>query len=628
MVTTSLWHLPSPARAQPDSPYPHDPEKSRLMGQFLHITDIHPDEFYINGGSISTSCHRNTTDDDEDDMKRRMMLRPGRTDGGFGGLYGSPYSICDSPFSLANATFDWIDRNLIGSLDFVIWTGDNARHDSDNERPRTQNEIEDLNKAIANKFLETFTPDKDDPFEQRIPIVPSIGNNDVYPHNIMEKGPNRILQHFSDIWSKFIPESQYHTFQHGGYYVSEVVPGKITVFSLNTLYFFNQNAAVDGCFNEDEPGTDQMDWLEVELESLRKRKMTAYLTGHVPPARKSYSPTCFVRYTDIALRFQDVIVGHLFGHANIDHFIILSQSTLKSDSLDAEAEAEAEDLEEQLEEMHVKGRKIQGLSGSKSDQGSSKQMALDAWISDPSNTTTAKNRKSISSLSTASSRTRQRLQQEAMSFDVADEDEYYAFHNLGLNSYLIELWEQYEDVPKKAKMTDFAIALVSPSVVPTYNPALRVYTYQLAIEKPERPHQAPQQTLQHDEDYMEQKEEFETIAESDINGKKKKPKKPKKPRKPTRPANPPAVPSITFGFPLNYTQYFVNLTMANSEALLDATKPVEYQVEYRSREDYGLKDLSVPEWLGLARRIVKSEESKKQYMAWMVVLTGTENEHF
>lgn len=128
MVTTSLWHLPSPAGAQPDSPYPYDPETSRLMGQFLHITDIHPDEFYINGGSISTSCHRNTTDDDDDGMMRRMMLRPGRTEGGHGGLFGSPYSICDSPFSLANATFDWIDRNLITSLDFVVWTGDNARY--------------------------------------------------------------------------------------------------------------------------------------------------------------------------------------------------------------------------------------------------------------------------------------------------------------------------------------------------------------------------------------------------------------------------------------------------------------------------------------------------------------------
>lgn len=430
----------------------------------------------------------------------------------------------------------------------------------------------------------------------------------------MEAGPNRILQHFSEIWSVFIPESQYHTFQHGGYYASEVVPGKITVVALNTLYFFNQNAAVDGCDNEDEPGTDQMDWLEVELESLRMRKMTAYLTGHVPPARKSYSPTCFVRYTDIALRFQDVIVGHLFGHANIDHFFILSQATLQNDSVDAEAE---EDLKEQQ-------RKIQGSSSSTSDQGSNRQTALDTWIN---NNNTSSRSISPSSLSTASGRTRQRLEQEAMSFDVADEDEYNAFHTtLGLNSYLIELWEQYEDIPKKAKMTDFAIALVAPSVVPTYNPALRVYTYQLAIEKPERPGQ-PLQASQQDQNDIEAVE-YEALGDSDSNGKKKPKKKPKKPRKPTRPANPPAVPPITFGFPLNYTQYFVNLTMANSEAVLDPSKPVEYQVEYRSREDYGLKDLSVPEWLTLAKRIVKSEKLKNQYMAWMVVLTGTENDHF
>ncbi|KAK3810559.1 MAG: Metallo-dependent phosphatase-like protein [Linnemannia gamsii] len=586
MVTTSLWHLPSSATAQPDRQEPYDPDKSRLVGQFLHITDIHPDEFYMNGGSISTSCHRNTTDED-DDMRMRGMRKRTTTS-----MYGSPYSICDSPFSLANATFDWIDRNLIGSLDFVVWTGDNARHDSDNERPRTQKEIEDLNKAIANKFLETFTPDKDDPFEQRIPIVPSIGNNDVYPHNIMEAGPNRILQHFSDIWSAFIPESQYHTFQHGGYYTSEVVPGKITVVALNTLYFFNQNAAVDGCDNEDEPGTDQMDWLEVELESLRRRKMTAYLTGHVPPARKSYSPTCFVRYTDIALRFQDVIVGHLFGHANIDHFFILSQATLQGD-----------DSVYAAEELEAEGSSQEG-----------RQAALRPWNSTKGNINT-----SPTSISTARGRTRQRLEKEAVLYDVAEEHEHYAFHTLGLNSYLIELWEQYEDIPKKAKMSDFAIALVAPSVVPTYNPALRVYNYQLAIEKPVGPDQS---NWKIDEDEVE----VEVAVEVSENGKKKK--KPKKPKKPTRPANPPAVPPVTFGFPLNYTQYYVNLTQVNSDAVLEPTKQVEYQVEYRSREDYGLKDLSVPEWLSLAKRIVKSEQMKQQYLAWMVVWTGTENDHF
>ncbi|KAF9182395.1 Endopolyphosphatase [Haplosporangium sp. Z 11] len=553
--------------AQPDRGY--EPEESGLFGNFLHITDIHPDEFYIPGGTISSSCHKNTTDTDDDDGG---MTRPGRTDGGVGGKYGAPYSICDSPFRLTNATFDWIDRNLIGNIDFVVWTGDNARHDSDNEHPRTQKEIEDLNKAIAEKFLEIFTPDKDDPFQTRIPIVPSIGNNDVYPHNIMEAGPNRILQHFSNIWSEFIPESQYHTFQHGGYYTSEVVTGKIAAIALNTLYFFNQNAAVDGCDSDNEPGTEQMDWLEVELESMRKRKMVAYLTGHVPPARKSYSPSCYIRYTDIALRYQDVIVGHLFGHANIDHFFLLSQSTVTGASNDAD------DVEESI--MRAGAGHIRG-SAQKSFR------------------------------TTGLARSRQQDEDD-------NDNEYDPFHRLGLSSYLLELWEQYENIPKHAKLNDYAVVFVSPSVIPTYNPTLRVYSYQLAIKEENGPLTLGGVV----EESEKSEEEEEYLDESDENDLVKKKKK-KKPKKPKRPANPPAVPPTTFGFPLNYIQYWVNLTHTN---LLE-TKP-EFEIEYRTQEDYGLQDLSVVHWLDLAKKIVKKEKLRKQYLAWMVVLTGSENDYF
>ncbi|KAF9277831.1 Endopolyphosphatase [Mortierella alpina] len=591
-----LWCI-SPsctAAAQPDIGY--DPEKSRLVGRFLHITDIHPDEHYITDGSIASSCHRNSTDGDDDDLG---LLRPGRTDGGVGGFFGAPYSICDSPFSLANATFDWIDKNLMGNIDFVVWTGDNARHDSDNMHPRTQKEIEDLNRVIANKFLETFAPDKDDPFQQRIPIVPSIGNNDVYPHNIMEAGPNRILQHFSEIWAEFIPESQYHTFQHGGYYTSEVVAGKITVVSLNTLFFFNQNAAVNGCDDDDEPGTEQMDWLEVELESLRKRKMTAYLTGHVPPARKSYSPSCFIRYTDIALRFQDVIVGHLYGHANIDHFFILSQSTLTGYDVDGEATDDKDLGKEAIRTSQNPSLSSQTSLGLKS--GSLGENAVPTFP--------------------LSSR------KQAWEND-SEEDEFDPFHQLGLNSYLLELWSQYEDIPKHAKYNDYAIVYVAPSVIPTYNPALRIYTYQLAIEK-----DRPIETIVEKSEVLEIQEEESSSVEDDVDyvvsldGKKKKKrkhKKPKKPKKPKRPANPAAAPPITFGFPLNYTQYWVNLTQAN----LEPHKQPEFEVEYRTREDYGMKDLSVPHWLSLARKIVTDNRMREQYLAWMVVLTGTENDHF
>ncbi|KAG0199458.1 Endopolyphosphatase [Mortierella sp. GBA30] len=567
------------AAAQPN--IGHGPEKSRLMGQFLHITDIHPDEHYINSGTISSSCHRNITDGEDGEDKG--AIRPGRIDGGTGGFYGAPYSICDSPFSLANAT-----------------------HDSDNAHPRTQKEIEDLNRVIANMFLATFTPDKDDPFQQRIPIVPSIGNNDVYPHNIMEAGPNRILQHFSEIWSEFIPESQYHTFQHGGYYASEVVIGKITVVSLNTLFFFNQNAAVNGCDDADEPGTEQMDWLEVELESLRRRKMTAYLTGHVPPARKSYSPSCYVRYTDISLRYQDVIVGHLFGHANIDHFFLLSQATVTG----------AEEGNGTLEETRAEATDVAGTNSPSTAQQKSLRLELDD---------------STEGTATLSPNTKGHR-----TWDLQDDNqdhEYDPFHFLGLNSYLVELWSQYESIPEHPKLSDYAIVFVSPSVIPTYNPTLRVYTYQLVVEQnmlseamaiegevPET-QDGDMEALAEEEN--EQAEGYD-MEGNDLDGKKKKKKKPRKPRKPRRPNNPPAAPPITFGFPLNYTQYWVNLTHANMEP---AELP-KYEVEYRTREDYGLKDLGVKHWLDLARKIVKDDKLRDQYLAWMVVLTGTENDHF
>ncbi|KAG0236318.1 Endopolyphosphatase [Actinomortierella wolfii] len=656
--------------------YNSDPDE-RLVGKFLHITDIHPDEHYINGGTISSSCHSTTEQDDDDDDdddgdddhdgneeynskslvsnwrkwlgstrlfgntsnrkqdkndfkqargKKVSAMRPGRTSGGHGGKYGAPYSICDSPFSLVNATFDWIDKNLRDEIDFIVWTGDNARHDSDNEHPRTQQEIEELNLMIARKFLDTFAADPDDPLQRRLPIVPSIGNNDVYPHNIMMAGPNRILQHFSDIWADFIPEDQYHTFQFGGYYITEVIPDKLAVVALNTLYFFNQNTAVNGCDDEEEPGSMQLDWLEVELRSLRSRKMSVYLTGHVPPARKSYSPTCYRRYSEIALKYQDVIVGHFFGHANIDHFIVMSDDAIS------------------------KFPGLKTVEDTNEENNNNKEITMAVDEDDDGFAATEFNRYSAT----------------------------------GLSSYLIELWEQYESIPKHAKLNNYAIANVGPSVIPTYNPSLRVYEYQLNSQPPSEDDQEEEEDDDDDDDddgdgdnddepfsavseqsgprlgthlsasqrrfavtkditFGDAWEDGESSEEMDALKKKKKPRrKPRKPRKPRRPTYPPTPDPLTkLGHPLQYTQYWMNLTHVNEMQQeqqrrmrlglgMKGDEPPfatpEYAIEYNTRQDYGLETLGVQEYLKLARRIVSDNKMKNQYLAWMVVLTGTEND--
>lgn len=223
---------------------------------------------------------------------------------------------------MINATFKWIEDNLKNEIDFIIWTGDSARHDNDEEIPRTEKEVHKLNTMIADKFFDVFSKpdninDTDPSNDLLIPIIPSLGNNDFLPHNILRKGPNNVLRSFSQTWRKFIPEEQRHGFEQGGSFFVEVIPNKLAVFSLNTMYFFSSNAAVDGCESKSDPGYHTMEWLRIQLQFMRKRGVKAILTGHVPPARTpgkmSWDETCWQKYALWSERYRDVIVGSVYG---------------------------------------------------------------------------------------------------------------------------------------------------------------------------------------------------------------------------------------------------------------------------------------------------------------------------
>ncbi|KAF9009052.1 Metallo-dependent phosphatase-like protein [Cyathus striatus] len=281
---------------------------SKLHGRFLHITDMHPDPHYTVHSSQKTACHR-----------KKPKKKKDRA-----GYYGTPYSDCDSPLRLTNYTLDYLDENWASEIDFVIWTGDNARHDNDRKIPRTPTEIYELNRAVANRMDYVF-------LRKGIPVVPSLGNNDVWPHNILEPGPNKITNEFASIWSSFIPFPYLQVFQRGAYYSVEVIPNELAVVSLNTMYFYDSNKAISGCpyLDRDDPGNLQFDWLEVQLKMYRERGMQVWLSGHVPPSPGNYFPECYVRYVDLALRFQDTILGHLYGHMNVDHFFFLEAVDLQ-----------------------------------------------------------------------------------------------------------------------------------------------------------------------------------------------------------------------------------------------------------------------------------------------------------
>ncbi|KEY64792.1 hypothetical protein S7711_08071 [Stachybotrys chartarum IBT 7711] len=586
--------LPSDAGADQQVLQPHPPQSQTrpLQGRFLHITDFHPDPYYKVRTSTEEgiACHR---------------------DKGLAGTYGAEKTDCDSPFSLVDATFDWLKHHVRDKVDFVVWTGDTARHDSDEKLPRHADEVIRTNRKVADKFFETFSSGKD---RLAIPVVPSFGNNDFLPHNIFYPGPNKWLKTYSHVWERFIPEEQRHSFEFGGWFYVDVVPGKLAVFSLNTMYFFDRNAGVNGCAAPSEPGHKHFEWLRVQLQRMRESGMKAILMGHVPPARtgnkQNWDETCWQRYTLWLKQYRDVVVGAVYGHMNIDHFLL--QDSWDVDITGQDDETQARESLESIVSIASKGDYLQDLRKGWSEIPGSVAQSLSDDEDDGDGETGLYGHKRKNK---------------------GSKDK---FHKIGG-----EHAERYQ------------VSLVSPSIVPNYFPTIRIIEYNItglghvtlwtdsfnATDIP--PLSATPEIWEEDDAFHDQ---LKRSAMDELRKKKKKKKQGKKPKDPNLvipddpPAHAPPGPAYLaqpFTF-TGYTQYYANLTYVNNdiadhgveagkwrsgdhgddELKHGAPKPrkFKFEVEYSTFDDkiFKLPDLTVKNYVKLAYRIAKEEKKKRK----------------
>ncbi|KAF1915033.1 Metallo-dependent phosphatase-like protein [Ampelomyces quisqualis] len=583
----------------------------RLTGRFLHITDFHPDPFYKTYSSTTAeaACHRQR---------------------GPAGIYGAETSGCDSPYTLVNQTFQWINDHIKHDIDFVVWTGDSARHDNDDALPRTPKQVVQQNEYMVSKFAEVFAQHGSKhggTGAWSIPVVPTFGNNDIMPHNIFRSGPNRWTRKYLDVWRSFIPEAQRHQFLQGGWFSVEVIPGKLAVISLNTIYFFSSNSAVDGCASKREPGYEHMEWLRIQLQILRERGMKAILMGHVPPARvdskESWDETCWQKYTLWQRQFRDVIVGGLYGHMNIDHFMLQDFDQISKDAENGRMASGSS-----LKNLEDEGRLELYEHGEVTVASASDYLLdlRDAWAQLPA--PPAKSTK------------------KSRSSEVKSED-----------GYLDMIGGKYAE--------RYSVTHVAPSVVPNYFPTLRIIEYNITgLENTRLPSgysQSREPTSSSDQqpftDNGDSDDDYGYIRDVEMASRRKKTNK-KGPRKhkfrvpegPSKSAPPgPAYSPQTFTW-TRYTQYFANLTYINNDFVenndtlsldprspstifgLNVTKDGKidhsrwkegkhgkhqgkqprpephprdfiFEVEYDTKKDREFTDLTVRRWVEYARRI-------------------------
>ncbi|KAJ3181726.1 Endopolyphosphatase [Geranomyces variabilis] len=300
------------------------PQSAGLSGRFLHITDLHIDPYYQEGSLIASGCHVLPAE------SVGASRKPGRE--GLAGKFGAPGSGCDSPLTLVNETMRFIKDVLRPKgLDFVVWTGDSARHDSDSNIPRTASDIKGINLLAVKYLVEAFTSEDG---EIAVPIVPNIGNNDIWPHNDLSYTPGRrnpTLEFYALLWAPFIPATQVEIFKQTGNFWIEV--NGILVASINTMYLSDANRQVADCAPVDgsgaalppQAGDETLAWLKSEvLERARREGKVAYLIGHVPPNPLNYFDNCYETFARLMLEYADEVRGQFYGHMNIDHFFFSS----------------------------------------------------------------------------------------------------------------------------------------------------------------------------------------------------------------------------------------------------------------------------------------------------------------
>ena len=469
--------------------------------------------------------------------------------------------------------------------------------------PRTEEEVLASNRMLVTKFQEVFgkkdrLDDTDPTNDFVIPVIPTFGNNDIMPHNIFQPGPNKWTKKYASIWRQLIPEEQRHSFVRGGWFSVEVVPNELAVLSLNTLYFFDSNTAVDGCAAKTEPGYEQMEWLRIQLQFLRQRGMKAILMGHIPPARteskQSWDETCWQKYTLWMRQYRDVVVGSIYGHMNIDHFMLQDFEDISKKALRGD------------EQPFARTTLDDELTIQSSAEYLTELRAGWSRIPDPPT---------------------RKIKSES-----------------GLG-YFYELFDKITRKKPKSKEEKFlekiggqwgerySISLVSPSVVPNYFPTLRVVEYNVSdldTTLARTPNRGRISKTSCNGDHGSANQDAELRSQrSHHHSKKPGFKAPKPPSKSSPPG--PAYSPQTFSW-LGYTQYYANLTQINNdftgngedESLGEegwhggkhkGKKPKEkskkhhkdfkFEVEYDTRNDsvFGLQHLTVRNYIDLAGRL-------------------------
>ncbi|CAG0891621.1 unnamed protein product [Darwinula stevensoni] len=267
----------------------------------IHLTDLHVDRDYSGAGKgkcfLGICCKStNETSDAQVDL------------GEWGDAQG-----CGVPLHTFQNLLQHINESH-PDVDYIVWTGDTAAHDSWFQSPAAN--LETVH--VVTELIQKALPD--------VPVYPAVGNHDIFPINqfpgsdeVVGSGDFWFYKSLASIWKEYIPEDQVQGFRTYGNFVVRPVEGlRIVVLNTNYCYKFNWFTYLD----HSDPGK-QLEWLDRELKSASDAGDHVHLVSHISPGDED----CLVTWTHHFLRllhkYRGVVKAQFYGHDHDDRFQVM-----------------------------------------------------------------------------------------------------------------------------------------------------------------------------------------------------------------------------------------------------------------------------------------------------------------
>ncbi|MCB9232742.1 MAG: metallophosphoesterase [Bacteroidia bacterium] len=243
-------------------------------------------------------------------------------------------------------------KKSIPKPDFILISGDFIAHeynDLDFIKPfaaRAGVKTDTWHASFIRKTMQFLAGEMGSYFPN-VPVISSLGNNDAYCGDYHIQPGGDYLSDLVPIWGPLLPEDKgtfAESFPKAGYYALDAPfnPAKVRMIVLNTVLFsssFNQNNhdffCTPGIFgeNDEDPGTEMLNWATQEIENCAQKGQKAWLVFHIPPGNDPNSCSGKEFYLDtFNTQFLAFLTGHagqvaasFAGHYHRDDFRVITQ---------------------------------------------------------------------------------------------------------------------------------------------------------------------------------------------------------------------------------------------------------------------------------------------------------------